>query len=165
MATRSDGRPKAFAPRTCADCPAVYTPAGPHVPRCPACSLARKRTNWRAGNRRYRSRVQRRRWLEQTRGRQRCAYRLGGRRTCRGLLEVVFDRLGRMGLVCPICERRKAGVCQDCPRPVEGRKGTALRCREHKRAALLRHRRVWARNDRAEKRERRSRRLSTRKAA
>jgi hypothetical protein len=30
--------------------------------------------------------------------------------------------------VCPSCERRRAGLCQRCPRPVAGRKGFALYC-------------------------------------
>lgn len=31
-------------------------------------------------------------------------------------------------------ERLRAGICRDCDRPVEGRRGVAARCAEHKRA-------------------------------
>lgn len=34
---------------------------------------------------------------------------------------------------CPRCERRLAGICQECALPVEGRVRSALRCAEHKR--------------------------------
>src|SRR5438046_842328 len=47
---------------------------------------------------------------------------------CGAILETVVLEGGRTRIVCPLCERRKRGVCQDCPRPVEGRVGTALRC-------------------------------------
>lgn len=38
-------------------------------------------------------------------------------------------------LVCPKCERRRAGICQDCPARVEGATGKALRCARCKRRA------------------------------
>lgn len=40
---------------------------------------------------------------------------------------------------CPRCERREAGICQDCDRPVEGTILKALRCAEHKHARMLEH--------------------------
>jgi hypothetical protein len=38
------------------------------------------------------------------------------------------DRLGRLSWVCGACERRRAGVCRCCPRPVNGAVGRALYC-------------------------------------
>lgn len=57
-----------------------------------------------------------------------------GAGSCGGLLETIVLEGGRTRIVCSRCERRKRGICQDCPRPVEGRVGTALRCAEHKQA-------------------------------
>lgn len=47
---------------------------------------------------------------------------------CGTLLEHRTDALGRVVTTCWKCERRRAGVCRDCPRPVEGRIGSAVRC-------------------------------------
>lgn len=65
----------------------------------------------------------------------RCQHSCGGGK-CDGLLEDRHDSiLGRITRWCPRCDRRLRGVCRDCPRPVEGRIGSALRCAEHKAAA------------------------------
>lgn len=52
-------------------------------------------------------------------------------------LEVGTDGHGNMveRLACGCNERRKAGICLDCPKPVEGRRGVALRCAECKKEA------------------------------
>lgn len=49
--------------------------------------------------------------------------------TCGARMVERTDRaLGTVRFACPACERRVAGICRDCPRPVEGRVGQALRC-------------------------------------
>lgn len=59
-----------------------------------------------------------------------------GAGTCGARLEDVVDRAtGRSLVVCPACERRRRGICRDCPRPVDGQVGTALRCAACKRRA------------------------------
>lgn len=56
---------------------------------------------------------------------------------CAGMLVDTVDRaLGIVHRHCPRCERRKAGVCRDCNRPVDGARGKALRCAEHKAVAI-----------------------------
>lgn len=47
---------------------------------------------------------------------------------CGGTLLTDIDALGRTVVRCPQCERRRAGICRDCPRPVAGTVGRALRC-------------------------------------
>lgn len=59
-------------------------------------------------------------------------------RTCRGQLREHVDSLGRLEVSCPTCERRQAGICRDCPRPVAGRRGLATRCAECRDAARKR---------------------------
>lgn len=54
---------------------------------------------------------------------------------CGGTLEVDTDALGRTLLRCVRCVRRKSGICQDCPAPVAGHVGKALRCARHQEAA------------------------------
>lgn len=49
------------------------------------------------------------------------------RRYCGEPLTERHDRVfGRVALVCVPCERKKAGLCRDCPAPVNG---SALRCK------------------------------------
>lgn len=57
--------------------------------------------------------------------------RRAGKYPCGGRLEVYTDHLGRTRVRCLLCERRKAGICRDCPAPVYGARGRALRCRVH----------------------------------
>lgn len=64
--------------------------------------------------------------------------RKAGSGRCGGVLETIIERGGGTRVACPLCERRKRGICRDCPKPVAGRVGTALRCAEHKRTALRR---------------------------
>lgn len=56
---------------------------------------------------------------------------------CRGLLLIEVDRSGTTRVSCPRCDRRRAGLCRDCPRPVYGTVGKAVRCAEHARRRLL----------------------------
>lgn len=65
----------------------------------------------------------RKRWIERARGSRICPIRI-----CRGILREETDGLGRLVVRCPQCERRLAGLCRDCPRPVYGTIGKATRC-------------------------------------
>jgi hypothetical protein len=57
---------------------------------------------------------------------------------CRARLEFTTDRLiGRTLVRCRQCERRKAGICRDCPAPVEGTVGKAYRCAPCKERARI----------------------------
>lgn len=48
---------------------------------------------------------------------------------CGGTLTDRVDRaLGRVVRECPRCARRLAGICRDCPLPVYGQRGKAIRC-------------------------------------
>lgn len=55
---------------------------------------------------------------------------------CGGALYSVTDGNGTARVVCDRCERQRRGICQDCPLPVEGRVGKALRCAKHKADAV-----------------------------
>jgi hypothetical protein len=48
-----------------------------------------------------------------------CVKRIGYGK-CGGRLEVRIDRIGRSRVVCLNCERRRAGLCLTCPRPIVG---------------------------------------------
>jgi hypothetical protein len=52
----------------------------------------------------------------------------GGMRTCGGVLRDDVDALGRVLTRCAWCERRWAGQCRDCERPVDGKVGQSIRC-------------------------------------
>lgn len=81
------------------------------------------------------ARRQRERQLEAERiGRLRCPKRHGPG-VCGALLETVIGALGQTLLACPWCDRQRRGLCRDCPAPVNGRVGTALRCAAHQQAA------------------------------
>jgi hypothetical protein len=85
-----------------------------------------------------------------------CTVRVCGGRACGGTLIVVAG-----AVQCLACNRRRAGICAECPRPVFGTPGKALRCLAHliaqrRRAALkYRHGHLEARRtvDRERKRE------------
>lgn len=69
---------------------------------------------------------------------------------CRRRLRVQFDTDVITGKLLEVVEqctcpesRRLAGICRDCPRPVEGAVGRALRCAACKRAAALEASRRW----------------------
>lgn len=65
-----------------------------------------------------------------------CAVKLSGGHPCGGALTFVTDAIGRLVPSCARCVRRVAGVCQDCPRRVDGTVGRALRCAACRRAKL-----------------------------
>lgn len=62
-------------------------------------------------------------------------------RFCGGLLEHDVQPGGAVVTRCPRCERRLAGLCRDCPRPVYGAIGRAIRCAECAAAARATSRR------------------------
>lgn len=79
-----------------------------------------------------------------------CTHR-SGRYACGALLDIrVVD--GHLVERCPACERRKAGVCRDCPRPVAGMIGRALRCAACTKEARRRADRKSAANNREKRR-------------
>lgn len=76
-----------------------------------------------------------------------CGYKLGAGTTCGGTLTFSTDRIGRVRERCARCDRRKAGLCADCPRRVVGTVGKALRCAGCKKRALARNTRRWKERD------------------
>jgi hypothetical protein len=90
-------------------------------------------------------------------GRSRCGY-------CRRALHPRFDvdMQGRMVEIPDVCGcvnqgRRKAGVCQDCDAPVNGRTLYALRCATHQ---ALRKQQSNARHDERNREERNARQVA-----
>lgn len=73
-----------------------------------------------------------------------------GRGVCAGALYSITDGNGRSRVVCDRCERQRRGICRDCPLPVEGHVGKALRCAKHKREAQRLNLRRYAVNHRRE---------------
>lgn len=37
---------------------------------------------------------------------------------CRGMLRIASDHLGNVAVICDWCERKRAGICRDCPSPL-----------------------------------------------
>lgn len=93
-------------------------------------------------------------WVQRDRARRLVAANLhtktcqrrAGRQVCGGTLRDLVDGLGRVVRSCERCARRKAGLCRDCPRPVEGRIGDALRCTRCKTAHNKRYNTAHARH-------------------
>lgn len=67
-----------------------------------------------------------------------CQHRHGGG-YCGTVLEARTDGNGRTIVVCPMCERRRAGICRDCPAPVAGQVGKSVRCARCKVLAQKAH--------------------------
>lgn len=65
-----------------------------------------------------------------------------GQGVCGGYLRTGVDALGRTVVSCDWCDRKGAGVCRDCSRPVAGQRRKALRCAYHTRLAK---RQAWRR--------------------
>lgn len=82
------------------------------------------RARWRRSKRKVRGLT----WFARSRGSTTCQLRTSWANVCGGVLEDRVDRLGRATIVCPRCERRRAGICRDCPRRVRGVPGRATRC-------------------------------------
>lgn len=72
---------------------------------------------------------------------QRCPRRAGSGK-CGGIIETYIDTQGRTRVRCPLCERRKRGICRDCNAPVYGAVGKALRCGKHAHEARRRQMRA-----------------------
>lgn len=104
----------------------------PPLPAREVCAAHERR---RRSQREYMRRRRARERADRQRTAMRCTFRLG-QTECGGQLRADVDRrFGRTVLVCDWCERRKAGLCRDCPRPVAGTIGRALRCAECRRLA------------------------------
>ncbi len=86
----------------------------------------------RAHDRAMKRQQRRRRYLAACMGRATCPKRFG-RYECGGLLELVVLHDGSTAIHCPRCERLRAGICLECPRPVAGAVGWSRRCLEHTR--------------------------------
>jgi DNA-directed RNA polymerase subunit RPC12/RpoP len=104
----------------------------------------RARLHWRV-------RAARRYAVERARA-VRCPWRVG-RNVCGAILEIWVDRNGHTQSRCPRCERREAGLCQDCPRPVESNHRLALRCADCKHRVKLEARRRYYYKTRPQMRE------------
>lgn len=89
-------------------------------------------TDRRTYAREYARRQRAARLAEEQRDAATCRYR-SGPGICGGPLSWKRVPGGEWFRHCPRCERRLAGICQDCPRSVEGRVRSALRCRDCKR--------------------------------
>lgn len=81
-------------------------------------------------------------------------------RHCGGWLEFTVGRLGQTISSCPRCERRRRGICRDCPRPVEGAIGKSLRCATCKLEADRANMRRYERANREERLRRARERLA-----
>lgn len=90
----------------------------------------------RAYGREYAQRIRDRRLAEKMRAATRCPKRHGPG-VCGGLLETRIGQLGATVIVCPLCERQRAGICRYCSRPVEGQRKKALYCRQHREEIRL----------------------------
>lgn len=76
--------------------------------------------------------AKRRRELEQLQLRSQRCPRRAGPGVCGGILETFIESgTGRTRVRCPLCERRRRGVCRDCNAPVYGMVGRAIRCERH----------------------------------
>lgn len=59
-------------------------------------------------------------------------------RACAAPLEAVVERGGRVRWACPMCARRKAGVCRDCPTKIQRPNWRCARCRLRHLARVVR---------------------------
>lgn len=107
--------------------------------------LARRRASWRA----YQHREQAKRMAAACRARITCPRRFSQQEECGGRLETLVLPGGATTVICPRCDRLKAGVCLECPQPVYGQIGLARRCALHRRLAALRHTAEWRQRNRA----------------
>jgi hypothetical protein len=74
--------------------------------------------------------------LARARQARRTCPRRFGQYECGGLLDTIVLRGGATAIICPRCTRTNAGICLDCPAPVDGKVRWARRC------AVCRHRAV-----------------------
>lgn len=62
-----------------------------------------------------------------------CGKRTGGH-VCPTQMTARIGKFGKVEWDCPSCDRREAGLCQRCPRPVAGTVGKALYCADCRKA-------------------------------
>lgn len=105
-----------------------------------------RRAQWRESKRRQRARQ-----LQRLQGGRVCRVALGPYAVCLGPLVEEVDRIGRVVVRCPRCERRRSGVCQTCPRRVYGKVGWALYCAPCKKRVAAAQNAKWVRNNRERK--------------
>ena len=108
--------------------------------------VERRRAVWRMQKRRMRARE-----LQRLQGGRVCRLAVGPTAVCMGPLTEEVDRLGRVSVRCHRCERRRAGICQLCPRRVYGKIGWTLYCAPCKRRAAARQNAKWVANNRERK--------------
>lgn len=75
-------------------------------------------------------------------GATRCPARLSRTTICGARLELRISDIGASVLVCPLCERKRLGVCRECPARVAGQVGKALRCAKCAARAMKRSERA-----------------------
>lgn len=66
---------------------------------------------------------------------------------CRAALIARVDRIGRVHYVCPLCDRRKRGLCRLCPNPVVGKIGMAFYCEPCRKIRTLSYSSKWQKNN------------------
>lgn len=108
--------------------------------------LARRREIWRTSKARARARA-----IAKMQSGVTCRVALGPHRLCLGRVLEEVDRLGRVRYTCTRCTRRRAGICQECPRRVYGTRGQALYCHDCKRRAVAAHNAKWVAHNRERK--------------
>jgi len=105
-------------------------------------STAAARRRWR----RYVHRKRDRKLALARRSRTHCPRRFGPHE-CGGLIETIVHRDGATSLRCAWCERCQAGICRDCPEPVAGRVGSAIRCARCRHTKRVNERRQYRRDN------------------
>ncbi len=115
-------------------------------PACAECRAIRRRRY----SRQYAQRRRDRQLERELQTAKRCPRRAGPY-PCGGKLTVDVEVItGRTLVRCDWCERRRRGLCCDCSSSVEGRIGSAIRCRLHKKAANRRSERAHVARNREE---------------
>lgn len=134
--------------------------------RTPDHELSPERLRRRLYARRHAQRQRERELAVRRRGRSTCPARRGHYGECGGVLEDIVRRDGTVVTICPRCERKKKGVCQDCGQRVDGQPGKALRCAHCKHVERNRaSRRHYGRHREAELRAQKRRRAWERQHA
>jgi hypothetical protein len=105
-------------------------PAAANADVCTACA---RRREW---ERKHAAAKREAKLAEQLRASHTCPRRQGPG-ICGGKIRTEIGQLGQTILVCEACERRKAGICRDCPAPVYGKRGRATRCAKHAEVARV----------------------------
>lgn len=77
----------------------------------------------------------------------RCDARGPGGKVCGTRMVERRTTFGRLDWDCPRCERRRLGLCADCPQPVDGKVGVALRCATCRKLAHREDKRRYMRRD------------------